>query len=110
MLKNIMNPVYVSEDKTMIHVQGTIGNENRGFVAHKDDVEEHGAEIYADCVAQKYGKVMPYVKHKVVPTVDSNDRPLSAKDGNMFFDKKLGRPVWFVEEKNGWVDYTGTLV
>ena len=58
----IKNPIYAKADNSVIEV--TITTTEHGdlpFSAMASDPEPHGQQIFADCVAGKYGVVGPYV-------------------------------------------------
>ena len=62
--KNVSTPIYAAADKSAIRVQVYFDHlaATVSFCAMASDCEAHGREIYADCVAGKYGPVAAYVK------------------------------------------------
>lgn len=66
---SVANPRYVNPSNTAIlctvqfaHIAGPVP-----FIATNDDPEPHGKQIFADCVAGKYGPVGAYVAPSAPP-------------------------------------------
>lgn len=62
--EKVKNPVYADAEKKLINCEvifPALGDEYVPFTASADDGEAHGREIYAQCVAGKWGKVKDYV-------------------------------------------------
>lgn len=62
--ESVKNPVYVTADKKLIDCEvefQALGEEYVPFTASPDDSEEYGREIYAQCIAGKWGAVRAYV-------------------------------------------------
>ena len=61
---SVANPVWANAAQTLINCQITVEQypgEVLPFTADPNDVEAHGRQIYADCIAGKYGPIGPYV-------------------------------------------------
>jgi len=59
----LKTPVYANEDHTMISciVKFPKFDYEIPFAAYKDDIENHGREIYNDIITGKYGEIGAYV-------------------------------------------------
>lgn len=66
---DVTNPVYGDADKKTIQCEVTFTSfaQPVPFIAMADDPEAHGAEIYADLVAGKYGAIGDYVAPAPTP-------------------------------------------
>lgn len=61
---SVANPVWANAEQTRVNCQITVEQypgEVLPFTADPNDVEAHGRQIYADCVAGVYGPIGPYV-------------------------------------------------
>lgn len=61
--EKIKNPVYADAGKKLINCEvkfPALGDEYVPFTASANDTEAHGREIFAQCVAGKWGKVKDY--------------------------------------------------
>lgn len=60
-ISNIKNPQYVTADNSRVICDIDLDGSPCKFVAAPDDCTEHGRQVYADCVAGKYGEIAAYV-------------------------------------------------
>ncbi len=61
-LKYVKNPKWMNEEKTLIDVVVRLEGieEELPFTANKNDVEEHGRNIFELCAAGQFGKIQDY--------------------------------------------------
>jgi len=77
-ISKVTNPVWANSDKTLItcsidietEVDGVTSVESHPFMASPNDTVDYGKQIFADCIAGKYGGVGAYVAVPIVaPTL-----------------------------------------
>lgn len=64
-LTSLVNPVWANEEHTLIDciiTTSQFGDEQLPFTADKNDVEQHGREMFSALVSGNYGPIAEYVK------------------------------------------------
>ena len=59
-INNVRNPKWINAEHTLLNCEvdfDELDEEYVEFTANPNDIEEHGKQIYADCVAGNYGEI-----------------------------------------------------
>ena len=87
-------------ESEVYHIKAITGSTLEGIIGDSKSMFEYGGNLYRNVG----GNVKP-----LVPLVNTtSNRPANPSIGEQFFDKTIGKPIWY--NGTAWVDATGATV